>query len=268
MKNVLTVMPVIFITVFFSVLITTPILAGNQTAEVTEHLGSKLPLDLKFTNSEGEMVLLKDLVKKPTVIDFVYYRCAGICTPLMVEVADVIEKADYDPGEDYEIISISIDRNETPKMAAEKKRAMIGLSGQQIPDSSWAFLTGDSTSIYTLTNAAGFGFTRTEGAILHKGVLIITDKTGKIVQYLNPGYVQESGAFQILPSEFNMAIRKAARGELTPTVAKILQTCFNFIPHDRTVMILLLLFFSSIAIIISVIIISKRAKIPKAHKST
>lgn len=239
---------------------------AQRLAEVTEHLGSQLPLDVKLVNSKGEQVILKDLIKKSTIIDFVYYKCAGICTPLMIEVSDVVEKSDYTPGKDYDIISISIDQNETPKMAAEKKRAMIGLSGYSIPDTSWYFLTADSASIYTLTNSAGFGFTRTKGGFLHKGVLIIVDKTGKIVQYLKPGYVQESGNFQILPSEFDMAIRTAQKGKITQTIAKVLQTCFTYIPHGRMVFILIMIFIVSMLIILGIVLIIKKANLNKSQK--
>ena len=182
--------------------------ADYNTAKVEQHLGKKIPLDLAFVNSKGDTVLLKDLINKPTVIDFCYYRCVGICTPLMTEIADVIGKVKYEPGKDYDIISISIDQNETPEMAAQKKHAMVGLINRKIPDSAWVFLTGDSTNIYKLTDVAGFQFKRTRGGFLHKGVLVFVDKDGKIVQYVSPGYTNK-GDFQILPSGFEVAIEGA-----------------------------------------------------------
>ena len=124
--------------------------ADYKEAKVVKHLGSKLPLDLVFVNSKGEKVKLSDIINKPTIIDFCYYRCAGICTPLMTEIADVIGKVKYNPGKDYDILSISIDQNETPEMAAQKKNAMFGLINRKIPESSWMFLTGDSANIYKL----------------------------------------------------------------------------------------------------------------------
>jgi len=172
---------VFLITLFFML---SSAYADYNTAKVVQHLGNKIPLNLKFINSKGDTVQLKNLIDKPTVIDFCYYRCVGICTPLMVEISDVIGKVKYEPGKDYDIISISIDQNETPVMAAQKKHAMVGLINRKIPDSAWVFLTGDSTNIYKLTDAAGFQFKRTRGGFLHKGVLIFVDKDGKIVQYL------------------------------------------------------------------------------------
>ncbi len=246
--------------VFLLFLVVSPVFANNDSPVVTQHLGKTLPLDLTFTDSNGKQVLLKDLVNKPTVFDFVYFNCAGICTPLMMEVSDVIGKVKYDPGIDYNVISISIDQNETIKMAAEKKRAMFGLCDKVIPDSAWAFLTGDSTSIYKLTNAAGFGFVRNRVGFQHQGVLIFIDKTGKIVQYLSPGYVKETAEFKILPSEFELAVEKAATGEVTSTLTKVLQTCSRYIPKGRSAIVLLIIFGSGLITVSVVFIIIKRTK--------
>lgn len=235
-------------------------LADYDSAEIIHHLGEKIPLDLTFINSDGNKVNLKELINKPTVLDFCYYNCAGICTPLMMEVSDVIGKVKYEPGKDYNIISISIDQNETPKMAADKKRAMIGLAERNVPDSAWMFLTGDSASIYKLTDASGFRFKRSYGGFLHKGVLIILDKRGKIVQYLDPGY-EKSGDFQILPSSFELAIEKAGTGEVTSTIEKVLQTCYSFIPKGNDLLVLMLVLASGLLSVAGVFLVIKKAKL-------
>ena len=237
--------------------------ADNSPADVTKHLGERIPLNLTFVNSKGDSVLLRDLITKPTVIDFVYYQCAGICTPLMMELSDVVGKVASDPGKAYNMICISIDQNETPAMAAEKKHLMIGLCKKEVPDSAWMFLTGDSASIDTVTRAAGFGFERTYGGFIHKGVLIFVDKTGKIVQYLSPGYIQRTGDFAILPSEFELAVQKASTGTITSNISSILQSCRSYIPKGNSGIILLLIGISGPVTIIAVIVIIRRAKIPK-----
>ena len=245
---------------FILLLFVSSAIARNDSPVVTQHLGRQLPLDLTFTDSKGNEVLLKNLVNKPTVFDFVYFNCAGICTPLMMEVSDVIGKVKYEAGLDYSVISISIDQNETTKMAADKKSAMLGLCEKVIPDSAWTFLTGDSLSIYKLTNAAGFGFVRNRDGIQHQGVLIFVDKTGKIVQYLSPGYVKETAEFKILPSEFELAVEKATTGEVTSTLTKVLQTCSRYIPKGRSAIVLLIIFGSGLITVSVVFFIIKRTK--------
>ena len=251
---------IFLIVVLFLFQLATSVHADNKSPVVTKHLGKVIPLDLKFTDSQGKEVTLKNLINKPTVIDFVYYHCPGICTPLMMEVSDVIGKVKYEPGTDYDIICISIDHNETTQMAADKKQAMFSLSSKEIPDSAWTFLTGDSTSIYEITNVAGFGFVKNELGYQHQGVLIFVDKDGKIVQYLSPGYVKETAEFKILPSEFELAVEKASKGEITSTLTKVLQTCSRYIPKGRSGIILLIIFGSGIITLSVVFIIIKRTK--------
>ena len=235
--------------------------ADYSSAEIVQHLGAKIPQDVKFINSDGKPVLLKDLITKPTVLDFCYYQCAGICTPLMVEITDVIGRVKYEPGKDYDIISISIDENETPEMAANKKRAMFSLVDRKIPDSAWTFLTGDSTNIYKLTDVAGFHFQRSPyGGFLHKGVLIFLDKNGKIVQYLNPGNTKE-GNFQILPSAFELAVKSASKGEVSSMIESVLKTCYSFIPKGNDMIVLLAVIASGLISIGVVIIVIKKANL-------
>lgn len=261
MKNVLRIIYTIFFVIVFTLLssVNSTTYADYKEAKVVKRLGNKLPLELIFVNSNGEKVKLSNLINKPTIIDFCYYRCAGICTPLMTEIADVIGKVKYEPGKDYNILSISIDQNETPEMAAQKKRAMLGLMSRKIPESGWLFLTGDSTNIYQLTDAAGFHFKRTYGGFLHKGVLIFVDKNGEIVQYLSPGYTQK-GDFQILPSRFEVAIEGAQTGEISSTIESVLKTCYTFIPKGNDALVFGLILFVGLVVVITVLIIIKRVK--------
>lgn len=231
--------------------------ADYNSAKVVRHLGKKIPLNLQFVNSKGKKVSLKELINKPTVLDFCYYRCSGICTPLMVGITDVIGKVHYEPGKDYDIISISIDQNETPAIAARKKRSMLGLINKKIPDSSWTFLTGDSTNIYKLTDVTGFQFKRTYGGFLHKGVLIFVDKTGKIVRYLNPGATKK-GDFQILASSFEQSIQEASAGEVSATIANVLKTCYSFVPKGKDTLVLLLVVITGLLTMTTVIVIIKK----------
>lgn len=223
--------------------------------DVVVHTGKYIPLNLSFTDSNGKIIQLKKIINKPTVIDFGYYRCTGICTPLMTEIADVIDKVNLTPGKDYNILSVSIDKNETPAIAAEKKNELIGLVERKISPSSWRFLTGDSLSIHKLTEAAGFHFYRAENIIVHKGILIFVDKNGKICSYLQPGY-DRKGNFSVLPSQFEMAVLDAGKGNITPGVLGTLQTCLGIKKGNLYVFFALLI--TGIFTIVTTILIIKK----------
>lgn len=201
---------------------------------IDEKLNSTLPLDLIFNDSNGEKVILKDLVNKPTIIDFVYYHCPGICTPIMQEVANVVNKSDLEPGEDYTILSISMDENETSAMAQKKKESIIEIIQRNVPPESWRFLTGDKLSIKKLADAVGFKFKRTGEQFIHSGALVFVDKNGKICRYLIPEFSERRKEFGILPFDFKMAVLETGKGKATPLIAKVMQFCFSYDPKGKS----------------------------------
>lgn len=200
---------------------------------IDEQLGKSIPLNLTFNDENNRRVQLKELITKPTVFAFVYYRCPAICTPLMIELADVTSKSDLMPGIDYNIITLSMDELETYTDAAEKKRDIVKGSELEYPGSSWTFLTGDSASIKQVADAAGFYFERKGTQFVHTGALIFIDKSGKITRYLFPGYNDKYG-FSILPFDFKMAINETAQGIAVPTISRVLQYCFSYDPEGKT----------------------------------
>ncbi len=199
---------------------------------IDQKLGSFIPLNAEFLDSNGKKVLLKDLITKPTVIDFAYYKCTGICTPLMTEIADVVNKVDMTPGKDYNLITISFNPDEMPKDAAEKKLQIVALLNNRIPESSWKFLTGDSLNIKRVTDAAGFHFERQGSGYIHTGSLIFVSKDGKICRYLRPDF-NYRGDFRILPFDFKMALIEASKGEAIPVVDNALKYCFKYEPKNQ-----------------------------------
>jgi len=205
----------------------------NDKIGVVEKLGNKIPLQATFTDSEGKTVALKDLITKPTVIDLAYYKCTGICTPLMTEVANVINKTDLQAGKDYNIITISINDNEFTKDAAAKKAEMMNLVKAEIPANAWTFLTGDSSQIKLVTKAVGFNYQPDKETFIHTGVLIFVSADGKICRYLKPDY-DNRGNFKVLPFDFKMALLEASKGEEIPVIDNVVKYCFSYQPKSDT----------------------------------
>lgn len=220
---------------FLVIIFSSSYLFGEDKIEIgiDEQLGKKLPLNTTFTDENGSKVLLKDLFTKPTVLAFVYYECPSICSPLLGAVADIVQKSDLIPGEDYNIITISIDEREDFYTASDKKRNFLHAINKNIPENSWKFLTGDSSSIRTVTDAAGFYFKREGTQFIHSGAIIFANNDGKITRYLFPDYRDDKG-YSILPFDFKMAVIETSKGNVTPTIAKVLQFCFSYDPAGKS----------------------------------
>lgn len=200
---------------------------------IDEQLGKTIPLQEFFVDENGNKVQLKDLFTKPTVLSFVYYNCPGICSPLLMEMSDIINKSEMVAGVDYNVVSISMDELETPKDAMERKQTFFKALDKNIPPESWKFLTGDSATIKKVADAAGFYFKRNGKDFLHVGAFIFVDNNGKICRYLFPSYSEKRG-FGILPFDFKMSVIETSEGKISPTMAKVLQFCFSYDPEGQT----------------------------------
>lgn len=210
---------------FLLVLASTNFSQKKIEAGVDEKIGAYLPMDLKFTTSEGKELPLKELITKPTLIALVYYECTGICAPMQNELAWTIDKLQLEPGTDFQVISFSFDHHETPVIAAKWKSNYLKTIKRKFSADNWVFLTGDSLSIKKLTEAAGFYFVPNEKQYVHGGAVISISPEGKISRYL---FGKDFNPFDV-----KMALLEAKAGKSNPTISKVLEFCFSFDPKGR-----------------------------------
>ena len=192
---------------------------------IDEKIGQTIPLTLEFFDEKGYQVVLKDIIKKPTILNFVYFRCPGICSPILTELTTIVNHLDMTIGKDYQIVTVSFDEREKPDLADAKRSNYFALLNKQIPDESWKFLTGDSATIHQLTDAAGFMFKREGNDFLHAGTIIVVSPEGKIARYLY--------GTKYLPFDVKMAITEAAENRTGPTIARLLAYCYSYNPEGR-----------------------------------
>ena len=230
MKTLIKILPVLFIIILAKFSFAEK---NSEDLGIVEKLGSYIPLDVTFNDEVGNKVVLRDLVKRPTLIAFVYYKCPGICSPILTELANVTGKVDLILGEDYNIVTISMDDSEKPSDASDKKKTILGFTQNGFPLDAWNFLTGDSLNIKKVANAAGFYFKRTGNNFIHSGGFIFVTKEGKICRYIYPD-ISSKGGFSILPFDFKMALIETSQGKETKTMAKLVQYCFSYDPKGRT----------------------------------
>ncbi len=192
---------------------------------IVEKLGEYIPLDIEVFDETGHLVQLSSILNKPAIITFVYYRCPGICNPLLNEVAMVVEKMNLELGKDYQIITLSFDPSEVPEIAAEKKDNYLNSIKRQVNPNGWHFLTSDSVNIHRITDAAGFYFQRDGLEWVHPGALIVISPQGKIARYLY--------GIKHLPLDVKLAVMEAAEGKTGPTIAKVLSYCYTYDPEGK-----------------------------------
>ena len=222
---------------------------------IDEKLGSYIPLDLKFCNSDGDTVTLDQVINKPVLFALVYYECPGICSPLLTELAWVINKVDLKPIDDFEVVTLSFDHHETHEVAAKWKKSYFeGMNGE-FPEEAWTFLTGDSVNIRKLTDAVGFYFKPDDEQFLHAATVIAISPDGKISRYLF--------GLSFNPFDIKMALLEAEAGKTNPTITKVLQFCFSYDPQGRSYVLNLtrifgVLILGGVTVFLMVLVIKKK----------
>lgn len=198
----------------------------NSAQEVTEHLGAKIPLGIAFHDETGTTVTLAQLVTGPTIILPVFYRCTNVCSVLQAHMANALQRLELKPGEDYRVLSVSFDEQETPKMASRSKQAYLSAMNRPFPADGWRFLTGDRATIHSLTDSLGFSFERRGADFSHPVVSILVDKNGTIIRYLY-------GA-SVLPKDLALAVTEARSGVTGTSIRKVMDYCFTYDPAGKT----------------------------------
>lgn len=214
----------------FLLVLSCPVIYAQQSADlletgVDEKLGNFIPLDLKFVDENGDSVQLKQFINKPTILALVYYRCPGICSPLLSGIVDVVDKIDNIPGEDFVILTVSFDETDNPTLGAQKKKNYLAAFNKPFPSEHWKFLTGDRASIKKLTDAVGFRFKKQGRDFVHPGLITIIGKDGIISRYLF--------GISYLPFDLKMALLEASQGRTGPTINRVLLYCFSYDPDGK-----------------------------------
>jgi protein SCO1/2 len=200
-----------------------------QNIDVEEHLGENIPFDLHFTDDQGQSVLLKKYFNqdKPIILVLAYYECPMLCTLVLNGLTQSVYKLKMQLGEDYQIVTISIDPKETTKLAAAKKQSYLKMLGQFDNTASWAFLTGNETNIKKLTESVGFKYYYVEerDEFAHPAVIMLLTDSGKISRYLY--------GIEYTVKDLKLGLLEAAEGKVGSTLDKLILYCYHYDPNAK-----------------------------------
>lgn len=199
--------------------------SGPNGVGITEKLGSRVPLDIELFDEDGKKIALRRMVDRPTVLALVYYRCAGICTPLLVSLTKTLNELPLDPGKDFNVVTVSFNPLDTPQLARNKRLNFLRQLQRPFPPSAWRFLTGPQSSTRALADSVGFGFVKKGEDYIHPAALMILAKDGKLTRYLY--------GTTFLPADMELALAEASSGTIRPTVIKLLRFCYTYDPESR-----------------------------------
>jgi protein SCO1 len=192
---------------------------------VVERLGLKVATDVTLKDEDGRDVTFGQLLGKPTILTLNYYRCAGICTPLLNNVLAVLNEIDAAPAKEFQVLTVSFDARDTPDIASRKRVNYLKQMKRPFPPEGWRFLTGEAAATKRLADSVGFGFRAQGDDFIHPGVIIFLSPEGVVTRYMY--------GTRFLVADVTMALGEAAKGEARPTISKFLAFCYSYDPDGR-----------------------------------
>ena len=192
---------------------------------IDQRLNNQVPVGLKFRDETGGTVTLGSYFgKKPVILSLVYYTCPMLCPMAENGLLNALRDVKFNIGEQYEVVTVSIDPTETPEMAMGKKAVYVGLYGRPGAKQGWHFLVGDEPSIRALTQAVGFHYNYIPETkqFAHATGLVVLTPQGRISRYF----------YGILypPRDIRLALVEASNEKIGSPVDAVLLYCCEYDP--------------------------------------
>jgi protein SCO1/2 len=152
-----------------------------------QHPGFEVSKGLAFRDETGRTIALADFFgSKPVILVMGYYRCPMLCPLINDGLINTLENLQATVGQDFYVIDISIDPNDQPSDAAQKKKLYLRRYGRAAAASGWHCLVGQAKPIATLADQIGFRYVfdqQTRQYAHPSGIVVLTPR-GKISRYL------------------------------------------------------------------------------------
>jgi protein SCO1/2 len=193
---------------------------------IDQKLDAQVPLQIQFRDEAGRTVPLSTFfhTKKPVILALVYYECPMLCTQILNGLESSLKVVSFNPGQDFEVVSVSFDPKDTPEIAASKKDKLLKRYGRPNTANGWHFLTGDPANIEALMDAVGFHYKydpATDQFAHASGIMILTPG-GRVSRYFY--------GVEYAPRDVRLGLVEASQSKIGNPVDQILLFCYHYDP--------------------------------------
>ena len=196
-----------------------------QKVGIDQKIGQQLPLELQFVDDHGAQVRLGDYFgARPVVLALAYYECPMLCTQVLNGMTGALKTLSFDAGKDFDVVVVSINPREGPRLAAEKKASYIEHYGRPGTAAGWHFLTGTEASIKALASAIGFRYAFDENVqqYAHGAAIYVVTAKGVVARYLI--------GIDFAPRDLRLALVEASENRLGTVTDQVLLFCYHYDP--------------------------------------
>jgi len=196
-----------------------------KKVSIDQKLNQPLPLDAIFKDEQGHDVRLGDYFKgRPVLLSLVYYQCPMLCNQILSGMLGSLRQVTFNAGEQFEIVTVSFDPNETPALAAKKKETYIKAYNRPSGAAGWHFLTGDAANIKRLTEAVGFHYLWDEQTkqFAHASGIMLATPEGKLARYFY--------GIEYPPRDLRLGLVEASENKIGTPVDTLMLYCYHYDP--------------------------------------
>jgi len=196
-----------------------------ENVGIEQHLDGQVPPDLTFVDDTGHTVKLGDYFgKKPLILNLVYYNCTMLCGEALAGLTGAMKMVKFDAGKEFDVVTVSFNPQETPEIAAAKKKDYLARYGRPGAASGWHFLTGPPESINALTKAVGFQYQYDPkiNQYAHATAIMVLTPQGRISRYFY--------GVDFPPKDLRMGLVEASQGKIGNAVDQVLLYCYHYDP--------------------------------------
>lgn len=201
-----------------------PVPKALQRVGVEEKLDAPLPLQLPFKDDRGRDVTLGSYFKpgRPVILTLNYYRCPMLCTLELNGLVQGLKGLAWTPGDEFQIVTVSIDPNELPPLARAKKQTYLEDLGRPSADAGWHFLTGSAASVDALTKAVGFSYEydKETDQYGHAAVIFLVSPEGRLTRYLY--------GVQFDTPTLKLGLVEASKGRIGSALDRFILYCYHY----------------------------------------
>ena len=210
-------------------------LAAQQLPDYLKHAGIQqqlnqiLPLDTIFTDESQTNAALSHWVgNRPAIVALVYYKCTMMCPQVLHGLATSLKGSNLEPGRDYQVVTFSIDPNDTPADAAAEKAKFVSEAELPSLEGATHFLTSGTAGVKTISEATGFEFVKVPGPdgtmnqFAHSSVIMFVTPDGRLSRYIS--------GIDYPPRDVRLAVLDASQKKISNPVDLFLIYCCNYDP--------------------------------------
>ena len=201
--------------------------AELQQIDVIEHLGERIDLNLRYTDSRGESVSLEKYFdgEHPVILVMGYYECPMLCNLVFNGMVGGLNDLEWTPGNEFRMVTVSIDPGEGHPLALAKQENYLNSLSREVPAGGWEFLVADSTQSAALAEQLGFVYFYDEDRdeYAHPAVIFVLTADGVISRYLY--------GIDFKERDLRLSLLEASQGKIGTTIDRIILYCFQYDPN-------------------------------------